>query len=73
MRNLFLMLIFSTLLLGVTLPQNSPYAGGVMIKAIHATTTPKAYFGKKELMVIKGDEKDQYYIVAGLSLYLKAH
>ena len=73
MRNLFLMLIFSTLLLGVTLPQNSPYAGGVMIKAIHATTTPKAYFGKKELMVLKGDEKDQYYIVAGLSLYLKAH
>jgi len=70
MRSLLFLLLFTSLY-GLDLPKNAPYPGGVIVKEVKSKEKPKAYHGKKELMVLPSDKKDSYLIIAGISLNQK--
>ncbi len=69
-RSLILLLLFTSLY-GLILPENAPYPGGVIVKEVKSKEKPKAYHGKKELMVLPSGKKDSYFIIAGVSLNQK--
>lgn len=59
-------------LLATVLPENAPFPGGVIVQAFDSKAKPKAYLGKRELMVLPATEEGKYYIVAGIGLNQKA-
>jgi murein DD-endopeptidase MepM/ murein hydrolase activator NlpD len=67
MRSLVLLLLF-TPLFGTDLPVNAPYPGGVIVKEVKSKEVPKAFYGKKELMVLPSDKKESYFVIVGVSL-----
>ncbi len=61
-------LLFALNLFAVVLPENAPFPGGVIVQEIDAQLQPKAYLGKRELMVLPAAEKGRYFLIAGISL-----
>ncbi len=71
MKSSLFILLFTLELFGVVLPENSPFPGGVIVEKIQSPLKPEAYFGKRRLMVLPGEEKGSYFIVAGVGLNQK--
>ena len=69
-RSIILPLLFVNLF-GVSLPENRPYPGGVIVEEVESRVAPEAYLGKQRLMVLPAAEKERYYIVAGVGLNQK--
>jgi murein DD-endopeptidase MepM/ murein hydrolase activator NlpD len=72
MKGSLVLIFFSISLFGVLLPENAPYPGGVIVQEVKSSSKPKAYHGKRELMVLPSDEKGTYFIIAGVGLDQKA-
>lgn len=58
-------------LLGDTFPKNAPFPGGVVVKEVESSVPPKAYMGKRQLMVLPSEKKERYLVVAGIGLNQK--
>lgn len=71
MKTSLVLLLVSSALFGVTLPENAPFPGGVIVKEVKSEVMPKAYCGDRRLMVLPSDEKNSYYVVAGVGLNQK--
>lgn len=71
MKSSLLLMFLALGLWGTVLPENAPYPGGVIVQEIESKVVPKVYLGKRQLMVLPADEKNKYYIVAGVSLNQK--
>ena len=65
-----LLLLFVNLF-GSTFPENAPFPGGVVVKEVESSVPPKAYMGKRQLMVLPSDKKEKYLVVAGIGLSQK--
>ncbi len=72
MRKLFFLLLSSLSLMGVVLPENAPFAGGIIVQEINTAHKPKVYHGKRQLMVLDTEKKGHYVVVAGIGLSQKA-
>ena len=71
MKTSLLFLILAVNLFGTVLPENAPFPGGMIVQEIESKVHPDVYFGKRQLMVLPSEEKDRYFIVAGISLNQK--
>jgi murein DD-endopeptidase MepM/ murein hydrolase activator NlpD len=71
MKTSLLFLILAVNLFGTVLPENAPFPGGMIVQEIESKVHPDVYFGKRQLMVLPSEEKDKYFIVAGISLNQK--
>lgn len=72
MKYSLLFLMLAVELFATVLPENAPFPGGVIVQEFDSPVKPKAYLGKRELMVLPAAEQGKYYIVAGISLNQKA-
>jgi len=76
MKTSLALLLVSSALFGITLPENAPFPGGVIVKEFKSEVMPKAYCGDRRLMVLPSDEKNSYFsdeknsyfVVAGVGL-----
>ena len=68
MKFSLLMLLLALHLYGTVLPQNAPFPGGVIVQEVESAVAPKAYVGKRRLMVLPGEQKNTFFIVAGIGL-----
>ena len=68
MRFSLLLVFITSRLFGLILPENAPFAGGVIVQEIESKTSPKVYHDKRQLMVLPTEKKDHYVVVAGISL-----
>ena len=66
--SLLFILLLTFELFSAVLPKNAPFAGGVVVYEINSTVPPKVYHGKRQLMVLPAQHKEQYYVVAGIPL-----
>ena len=71
MRLSLLLVLITSTLFGMVLPENAPFPGGVIVQEIESTTPPKVYHGKRQLMVLPANKKDHYIVIAGIGLNQK--
>ena len=71
MRLSLLLLLITSTLFGMVLPQNAPFPGGVIVQEVESKTKPKVYHGKRQLMVLPTAKKGYYIVVAGIGLNQK--
>ena len=71
MRLSLLLLLITSTLFGMVLPQNAPFPGGVIVQEVESKTKPKVYHGKRQLMVLPTAKKGYYVVVAGIGLNQK--
>lgn len=71
MRINLLILLLAVNAFALVLPENSPFPGGVIVQEVESKVEPKAYLGKRQLMVLPSQVQDKYFIVAGIGLNQK--
>ncbi|WP_345977245.1 M23 family metallopeptidase [Sulfurimonas sp. HSL3-7] len=54
-----------------TFPKNAPFPGGVVVKEVESSVPPRAYLGKRQLMVLPSGKKERYLVIAGIGLNQK--
>ena len=71
MRLSLFLLFCVTTLFASGIPENTPFPGGVIVQEIQAKERPQVFHGKRQLMLLDGEKKGTYTIIAGLKLSQK--